>query len=447
MKRSILLFIFLCYQLNLYGQEPELNAKLASYLQVIHRKKVFSGELLVARGEKILFQKAIGMASYENQLELKPGAKYKIASITKTFTGTLLLMAQSEGLLKLDDKAIDYISELSPQFKDITIRQLLTHTSGLPHNEGIKEYWQVKSKLQMSVNEVINEINQLSLLSTLGSEFHYSSLGYFLLATIIERVYHDAYANVLKQKILQPLDMTETGAVNSLTIVKGMAAGYHLVSDDSLVVAPYRNYSMLKGAGDMYSSAQDLLKWANSFFQNELLDQKQKPIIFSPNVNAGKYGLGWYVEDGLKYYHGGGTWGYSSSIAMYPESQISIILLSNVSTLPVSDMADDIEKIVFNQPFEMPVVQEAQASVLPLDTYSGKYISDSGQMILTISSSNNHLYAQLAGNPAFEIYPKGDHQFYGKKIEIEMVFETSQQKVTGLSAERMGRTFHFKAAD
>jgi CubicO group peptidase (beta-lactamase class C family) len=425
--------------------------KLESYLNAIHQKKGFSGEILVANGMNILFQETIGLASYENNLELKKGAKYRIASITKTFTGTLIAIAQEERKLNVQDKAIDYVNGLSQKFKEITIEQLLTHKSGLPHNEAIKDYWLKKSKLQMTPEQVITEINTVDLLFEPDSEMRYSSLGYYLLASVLENVYSSSFEDLLKDKILDKLQMTETGIVDNLKIIPQMALGYHLVSDDSLVVAPYRNYSMLKGAGDMYSNATDLLKWNNSFISNTLFSEKTKTRVFTQKSKTAvdsddKYGYGWYTSSNKpqKYYHGGGTWGFSTYSAMYPDKQISIIILSNVSTLPISTIAEDVEKIVFGKPFQIPTVDEISKESVNLEMYCGTFISDSNKMALSISTVNNSLYAKLVNNPPFEIYPKGNHQFFGKKIEIEFTFEIINDLITGLSAERMGQLFHFK---
>ncbi|MGB6153033.1 MAG: serine hydrolase domain-containing protein [Pricia sp.] len=254
----------LCTLLFLIGQIAIGNSqstssidtdKLSSYLEVLRSKKKFSGEVLIAKGDSILFQNAIGMASYEHNLPLKVGAKFRIASITKTFTGMLIAMAQSEGKLKFEDNATKYIEGLSPKFDAVTIKHLLTHSSGLPHNKGIKDYWQTKSRLQMSTAQVISEINTLKLAAKPGTEFHYSSLGYYLLATILESIYEKRYEDILHEKILNPINMKNSGIVNTLDVLSNHASGYHLVTDDSLVVAPYRNYSMLKGAGDMYTNS------------------------------------------------------------------------------------------------------------------------------------------------------------------------------------------------
>jgi len=441
--------LLLGLSLNVNSQTKEFvdAEKFEAYLNAIHLKKGFNGEILVAKGKNILFQQTVGLASYENNLELKKGSKYRIASISKTFTGTLIAIAQEEEKLNVQNKAIDYINGLSPKFKDITIEQLLTHTSGLPHNEGIKDYWKIKSKLQMTSEQVITEINALDLLFESGSQMRYSSLGYYLLASILESVYNKSFKNILKDKILNKLQMTETGIVDNLKIIPQIASGYHLVTDDSLVVAPYRNYSMLKGAGDMYSTATDLLKWNNSFLSNTLLSEKTKANIFTQQTkkNSESYGYGWYMSSDVpkKQYHGGGTWGYSSYNAMYPDKQISIIILSNISTLPISTIALDVEKIIFRQPFQIPSIEKVSKKSVNLEMYSGNFISKTSKMVLVLKKVGNSLYAKLGSNPPFEIYPKGNHQFFGKKIEIDITFQINNDLVSGLMAERMGKTFNF----
>lgn len=429
----------------------KLKNDLHQYLTISHIKRSFSGELLVAKEDNVIYREAVALASVENSLPIKTGANYRIASITKTFTATLISMAQEEKRLNVNDKAILYIKGLSDKFKDITIYQLLTHTSGIPHNDAIKDYWLVKSKLQLDTKQIIAEINTTSLRFQPGSSWHYSSLGYYLLATILENVYQDEYRSILEKKILGRLHMTESGADYSLKIIPRMTEGYHLINDDSLVMAPYRNYAMLKGAGDMHATADDLLKWIRSFYASDLLTAKSKELLFTPaviqNPLGKKYGYGWFIknEKPIKYFHGGGTWGYSSCIIFYPEEKVSIIILSNVSTLAVESIAEDLEKIIFGLPFTLPTMETVgQNNAHDLSLYSGTFVSDSGEMKLTILDNKDGLFMQLQGNPPFQIYPKGNHRFFGKKVEIEIEFENQMDEIIGLKAERMGRSFHFK---
>jgi len=441
------------FSLTIHAQTKDFfdEEKLESYLNSIHSKKGFNGEVLVAKGKNILFQKAVGFTSYENNLELHIDAKYRIASITKTFTGTLIAMAQQEKKINLNDKACDYIETLSKKFQHITIKQLVTHTSGLPHNEGIEDYWLTKSKLQMTTKQVIAEINALKVLFEPEAKMSYSSLGYYILATILEKVYKNDFHTIVKDKILDKLQMNKTGTVNTLQVIPKMTSGYHLVTDDSLVVAPYRNYSLLKGAGDMYSTSTDLLTWNNSFFSNTFISEQTASLLFdqSSKTRHGSdknYEYGWYSNTTpiLKKFHGGGTWGYSTHNALYPGTQMSIIILSNISTLPISAIANNIEKIVFNEKFQLPKKEViVETNTIDLNKYHGKYISDSNKMVLLITKVDDNLYAKLGRNPPFKIYPKGNHEFFGKKIDIVIRFENTDTTIVGLKAERLGKTFHF----
>ncbi len=451
----VLIMIFVLGKI-MQAQSPKFDSRtLETYLKVINHNKGFNGEILISNGHDIIFQKSIGMASFENNIQLENGAKYRIASITKTFTGTLIAIAQEEQKLNVHDRVNDYLIALSPKFKDITILQLLKHSSGLPHNEGIKDYWRIKSKLQMTPEQVIKEINGLDLLFEPGSKMKYSSLGYYLLASILENVYKSNFEVILQDKILSKLQMKETNVADNLKILPKMTSGYHLIKDDSLVVAPYRNFSLLKGAGDLYATSSDLLKWNNSFYSNTLLTQKTQDIIFEKSdhpiaKNGDHYGYGWYLNSDTpkSYYHGGGTWGYSTFTSMYPDSQTSIIILSNISALPISSIALDVEKIVFGKPFRLPSIEEVSKKPEYMSMYSGKFIADGNQMILSIINFENRLYAKLGRNPPFEIYPKTNHRFYGKKVDVEFTFEMNETNlVTGLLANGMGKSLQFKKAD
>ena len=429
--------------------QTNFNTKLDTYLNVLNVNKKFNGEVLIAKDSTIIYQKAIGLSSYEHNIPMQVGNKYKIASISKSFTSTMIAIAQEEGRLNFDDLAETYAPNLSEKFKNITIKQLLNHTSGLPHNEGIENYWQEKSKLQMNKNQIIEEINTLQLLFQPGSKMKYSSIGYYVLTHILENIYQQDYHALLENKLLTKLQMENTGAVNTLKIIPKMTSGYHLVNDDSLLVAPYRNYSILKGAGGLYSSTTDLLHFNNSFFMNKLLPQRTKEILFSPqqeNQKSEFYAMGWYTDiSNNKLYHGGGTWGYSCSNAIYVDKEISIIVLSNVSTLPITTIASNIEKIVFDQPFTIPEIRASiSTNNINLDKYTGTYRSESSNMMLAISKEDNHLYLKLGKNPKFKIYAENEFNFFGKKVAININFKNEQNLITGLTAKRGAQSFRFK---
>ncbi len=446
---SLLTFLLLLSTLqicNSQSRTDKLQNDLAAYLNHLHETKQFSGEILIAKNTEIIFHQAIGMASRELEVPMMVDSKFHIASITKTFTGTLVALALSEGLIKKDDRAIDYLPKLTQLFGDITIHQLLTHTSGLPHNETIKDYWQVKSRLEVTTSQMIEEINQLKLLSKPGKEFSYSSLGYYLLAIILEQIYEKDYHAILEESILKKLKMESTGSANTLKVIKGLTSGYHHLPNDSLVKAPYRNYSMLKGAGDLYASARDLMTWNESFLKEIILSTADQNAIFKPGNQIKPYGYGWYIDQSkhTRYFHGGGTWGYSSYNAYYPDEKLSIIVLSNVSTQPMTVIGEKLEALTFGESVAIPKTIQTANSALPATAYTGNYKSSSNQMILGVRMNEDVLYAQLQGNPPFKLTPIGGHKFFGKQIDIALNFQLVEGRVVGLEAERMGKKFEFK---
>ena len=419
---------------------------LHKYLEIQNQRISFNGVVLVTKSNQPLYQISIGKASQELDIPMSPGAVFKVASISKQFTAMLIVLAAREGKLRLDDSLTLFFPELKDtQWRKIKLNQLLAHISGIPHNEGISDYWLMKSRLPLSKEQAIAEIFTMKLLFEPGTDTKYSSPGYFLLACILETVYKRPYAAILEEKILQPLQMKHSGVNITGKMIPGMVSSYHLLND-SLIGAPYRDLSLMKGSGDLYSSAEDLAKWTNSFSTNGIWSDSLQKLLFT--IHSQKtpyYGYGWFIRPGKRfaYYHGGGTFGCSALSAWYPQEQVSIVILSNVSILPINELWNDIEKIVFKEPFELPAVNHAiQMSSSALQTFTGRYMQDKQE--LSILLVNDQLYAKLGTNPPFEIYPENRFKFYGKKVNVRVSFKPDGEgNITGLEAEVRGQKYQF----
>jgi CubicO group peptidase (beta-lactamase class C family) len=282
----------------------------------------------------------------------------------------------------------------------------------------------------------------------------YSSLGYYLLAVIIEKVYKQSFYHILNDRILQPFKMSSTGLNNNRDIVKRMATGYQKVSDDSLMMAPYRDYGILQGAGDMFSSVDDLFKWSRVIMAGTCFEPATKQLVFTPNFTVGNkqnsgYGLGWYIKQPdltpLAYHHGGGTWGYTSNLAIYPGEKISIIILCNVAPVAIESLWHDVEKMVFGMPFNMPVIEpEIALSIKEKGIYAGNYLSEKGDRKLNIILQQDKLFAKLEGRHPFEIFYKGNNTFFAKAMDIKLHFSMNDAgTIYSITANRAGQDLIF----
>jgi len=448
--------ILIIYCLNSFGQSLINTTKvLHQYLDIQQKRIGFNGVVLITKNERTLYKEVIGKASFELNTPLTINSGFKIASISKSFTAMLILLASREKKLNLNDSLVIFFPDLKDTaWRKITINQLLSHRSGIPHNEGITDYWLLKSLLALNRQQALAEIFKMKLLFTPGTDVKYSSPGYFLLASILENVYHKNYTAILKEKITGPLGMSHTGIYSTKAIIPNMSSSYHLIGD-SLIVAPYRDFSLMKGSGDMYSNSEDLLKWTNSFSKS-IWDKVIKEQIFTPHTNKGLhgnddwYGYGWFIRRAIKddksaYYVGGGSYGCSAISVWYPTEKIAVTILSNISVLPVNEIWADVEKIIFNKPFELPQLKrEVNMSPDQLKKFAGHYISETQGMELLMVADKEHLYAKLGNNPVFEIYPDSSFGFYGKKVNIKFTFQVDQDGlVTGLLADGRGQITTF----
>lgn len=444
-----------------FGQSvSKIDESLSTYIEIQNKRIGFSGIVLVSGETDIISQQVIGLASHELNLPISYGSKFKVASVTKAFTGLLIALAKQEGKLRYESNLGTYFPELQDEaWEQITILQLLSHTSGIPHWAGLKDYWIKKSRLSLNREQMLEEVFKMQLLFEPGTQSAYSSPAYYLLATILEKVYSDTYDNLLNEKILLPLQLKETGTFDQLKIIPQMSNGYHMISDDSLIAAPYRDVSSMLGGGNLYSTAQDLMIWCRSFMSQDIWGETLIETTFKPlttlkmNHKSGAfYGMGWYIKESNhnepKTYHiGGGTFGFSSKVAIYPEEKICIIILANISFLPIDDVIwKDVEKIVFGKAFEFPKehVKPVRLSVEELEKFAGIYITNTA-IKLNIFIHGDKLFAKLGTNPPFEIYAKNQSEFFSKKIDIQFTFILNENGiVTELKTEGRGRVDRFE---
>jgi CubicO group peptidase (beta-lactamase class C family) len=292
-----ILFILFSFQAQSIAQDKAKQTN--EFVKLWHDTGTFNGTVLVAEKGKIIFKKGYGFANREWNIPHKPDTKFRIGSITKQFTSMLIMQLVEKGKIDLQGKLSDYLPYYRKDIGDkVTVHHLLTHSSGIP------SYTRNMGRLQeihqdpYPVDKFVKEYCSDELEFEPGSKYEYNNSGYFILGAIIETVTGKPYADVLQEKILNPVGMKDTGYDLPVPLIKNRAAGYS-VNFDGVVNAEYLNMSLPYAAGALYSTVEDLYKWDQALYTEKLLSKKMKKEMFKPHIASGgesHYAYGWGIS-------------------------------------------------------------------------------------------------------------------------------------------------------
>jgi CubicO group peptidase (beta-lactamase class C family) len=304
----------------------------------------FSGAVLITQQGRVLHEAAYGDAEVVEQVPNTPETGFQIASITKTFTATLIMMVRDEGLLDLDDPAARYLPGLPHLERDgvpVTIRHLLGHTSGVPDFITLYDLYDLTA-YPATLDELLDRIAAEPLLFTPGSDYAYSSSGYLYLGRIIEAVTGSTWEAVLTERILSPLELRDTWLTpprrNS-----PLATGYLPLEGFIVPVSRLGRPDLAESAGGLTSTVADLETWLDAFLAGRVV----APDTVSEMLERGpyRYGLGFeYATLGGAEWlgHYGTTIGFRSALFHQPETEATIILLSNRQDLEIVALAEQV---------------------------------------------------------------------------------------------------------
>jgi CubicO group peptidase (beta-lactamase class C family) len=351
MLKNISTIVLIVFQTSAFGQE--LSQKLDAYLLATAKNKnKFNGTVLVAQNGKILLSKGYG---YKNKLEHiynDTTTIYQIGSITKTFTSAIILHLQEEKMLSLTDNVKKYIPEY-PNGDDITIENLLTHTSGIFDYLQSKKYAKENFVKPISIDTLISFFKSEKRLFKSGESFSYTNSGYILLAFIIEKITGKKYEQVVRDVIFEPLQMTHSGFDLRSLNDTNKAINYDNISKKRVVSEPVFDSTHAPGCGNIYSTAMDLYKWDRALYGNQIVSQSSLQKAYIPYKS--KYGYGWFIDSSygkFNVFHGGGTPGFHSNIQRFMNDNVCIILLSNNAYCDLSEISNRLAAIIFNKPYE-----------------------------------------------------------------------------------------------
>jgi len=394
------------------------KAKLDEYFKALEDNHKFMGSIAVSKQGEIIYLKSTGFSDIENNVKANKYAKYRIGSISKTFTAVLVMKAVEEKKIALNQSIAKYFPSIK-NAKKIAVNHLLSHRSGIFNYTAVSDYftWNTQPKTEKEMIEIISKS---------ASEFEpdtktkYSNSNYALLTYILEKEFQKSYAELLKEHIIQPIELQNTYFGGKIDTRKNECKSYRFISE--WVPKPETDMSILLGAGGVVSTPSDLVRFGNSLFGGKLLHDKNLSLM--KVITDGRYGMGLMqvpFYDKIGFGHTGGVDGFKSAFFYFEEGEVSYALTSNATNYENNEISIAVLRAVYGIPFKIP--EFYKVSITDLDKYLGEYSSNEFPLKVTITNDNHNLIAQATGQPSFplEAIEKDKFKYYKAGVVLEFI--------------------------
>ena len=416
-KQSFTSLLFLLISFFGFAQKID-SQKLDLYFKSLEENNKFMGSVAVSQNGKIIYSKAIGFVDVKSKIKANETSKYRIGSISKTFTTVLVLKA-------VEDKKLDLNQTIGKDFPSIkngdkiTITQLLTHRSGIHNFANDEDYLTWNTKFMA-------EKDMVAIIAKAGSDFEpdskaeYSNSNFVLLTYILEKAYKKPYSELLTQYITKPAGLTNTYLGGKINTAKNECRSYKFAGN--WIEESETDISIPLGAGGIVSTPGDLVKFSDALFTGKLLKSQNLELMktIKDDYGMGLFQVPFYDKTG--YGHTGGIDGFSSSFSYFSDGNISFALTSNGSNYKNNNIAIAVLSAVFNKPFEIPEFKTYENSTTDLDKYLGIYSSNEIPLKITITKDNTTLIAQATGQSSFPLEGTGKDKFEFDQAGIVLEF-------------------------
>ena len=436
MTRKIIsiLVLILIYQFG-FSQTFD-KTKLDNYFQALEANNKFMGSVALSQNGKIVYTKQIGFADIDNKIKPNDNTKYRIGSISKTFTTVLVFKAIEEKKLKLTDKIDQYFPTIK-NAKKITISNLLYHRSGIHNFTAIEDYlkWNTEKKSEKELIEIITKS---------GSDFEpdtkaeYSNSNFVLLSFILQKIYKKDYAQLLAERITVPIGLGNTYYGKKTNLKNNECYSYSWKG--KWIKEAETDMSIPMGAGAIVSSPSDLTKFANALFSGKLVSTKNVELMKTLKDN---YGMGLFqvpFGDKVGYGHNGGIDGFTSVMYHFADDNVSMALISNGTNFDNNQISITLLSAIYNKPYEIPTFKTFEIVTEDLDKYLGVYASKQIPLKITITKNNKTLIAQATGQPSFALEATEKDNFKFDQAGVVLEFNPTDKTMI---LKQGGGIFHF----
>lgn len=423
----ILWSLSLCIGMVLTSRAQQLNKeKLDSYLEALADNDKFMGTVAIARGGAVIYTKASGFADMETAQKPNADTKYRVGSISKTFTATLVFKAVEEGKLRLDESLSAYFKSFE-HGDDITLGNLLNHRSGIHNFTNDKAYLDYYTQ-PISEEKLVEYIRKGGSDFTPNTKADYSNSNYVLLSLILQKVYKKNYAELLKEKIVTPLNLSNTGFGVPIDPEQNVAYSYNY--SEGWEKEAETDMSVPIGAGSVVSTPTDLCLFAHALFSGKIIDQKYVNQMMTLKEN---YGMGLFAmpfDQKTSYGHTGAIDGFSSVFGYFPEEDLAFAVISNGNNYNQNNVNIAVLSAAFNVPYEIPSFTRVEVSAETLEQYTGTYASKALPIKIMVRVKGAQLQAQATGQSAFLLEATAQDVFSFDPAGVVLEFDPEASTMT-----------------
>ena len=424
--------LFIHATLNAQVTDPGMTAAFNDALTARFSMDAPGGAVLIARGNTILYEKAIGLADLSTKRALTTQHQFRIASVTKQFAAVAILQLAEAGKLKVTDEIQDHVDFPAKEYP-ITIEHLLTHSSGIPDFTRTAAYTPEAYANAITLPELIALFADEPLEFAPGSRWSYSNSGYILLTAIIENVSSQSWSDYAREHLFETAGMTSSSAAIAGGPLDNEAVGY-AEGEQGWEPAYPISLSWPRAAGCIRSTVRDLWAWNRSVFAGKLvgtamLTNAHRPFQLSDGSTT-DYGYGWFlqnVQGSPTIEHNGGIDGFTSASLYLPQEELYVAVLVNRQTGDATDLAPILAAIALGKPYGGPALP---MSAEVAQDYIGVYVNPEG-VERYITADENGLHAQRQGSTVLDLDHLGNDHFIYHGDVITITFERADGRVVG----------------
>jgi len=418
--KKLLTFHFITLTISLFAQDYEKSIK--HLLDEQYPAEGPGGAILVAKGGNIIHEGRFGKANIEAGTNNAVTNNYKIGSITKQFTSVAILMLQEQGKLSVDDKITKHLSDYPEP--NITLRQLLNHTAGLPNYTNMPSWFSTANESK-TVDEMLAFFKDEPLDFKPGTDWSYSNSGYIVLGAVIEKVSGISYEEFIEKNIFNKIGMNHTYYGRDDEKIAELAIGYSKKVGGTFEKAMEMSLTQPYAAGSIISTVGDQFIWIKAIRDNKLISEESKKSAWTsailPNGKNTHYGFGWMQNEIAGYQsieHGGSIFGFVCSGVYIPEQDIFVSILSNRDGVSPDEIAVRIAAAVAGHPYvigaTIPLTKQE------MEEYVAVYDFEDGST-RTITTDGENLYSQKSGSVKLKIIPVAKDEFVFEGYEMSTI--------------------------